>query len=152
MFQLFGRKAQDATVRAGKTAKNKAGKSGQIPTNAGDARRALLKLRPIRNPALNWDEDEGVVVLHIALEESSNSRSWKAKVAGFFVQLPEKRSVELDAIGSDVWMLLDGKNTVGEIVKILAKKHQLTSRETELSLQQYFKELNRRGYIAFTGE
>ena len=117
--------------------------------SAGSNRRALLELCPVRNPALKWDEDNGVVVLHISHENSRNSRSWKARLAAAFMKLPEKRSVELDAIGTDVWKLLDGKTTVGAIVKILAKKHQLTARETELSLQEYFKELNRRGYIAF---
>jgi nucleoid DNA-binding protein len=48
--------------------------------------------------------------------------------------------------------MLDGSNTVSSIVEALAKKHHLSKREAELSVQQYFKELSRRNYIAFMAD
>ena len=108
--------------------------------------REMLELRPVRNPELEWAEENERVVLHIKRGEM---RSWKLRVVNFFVPLPPDRRVALDAIGTDVWRLLDGNRTVGKIAKELAKKYKLQPREAELSLQQYFKELGRRGYIAF---
>ncbi|HEX8833854.1 MAG TPA: PqqD family protein [Abditibacteriaceae bacterium] len=125
---------------ASRNAANK--KKPAIPTRSD-----ILALRPLRNPALEWEEIDGLVVLHITRDKSMN---WKMRLAGMVTALPEKRSVELDAIGTDVWLMLDGHATVSSIVKALSKKHKLSQRETELSLQQFFKELGRRGYIGFT--
>ncbi len=111
--------------------------------------REMLELCPARNPNLDWVEDEGKVVLLIRHDLEKN---WKTRLLGLFVSLPEDRRVSLDAIGSDVWHLIDGKNTLGQIAGELAKKYKLSSREAELSLQQYFKELGRRGYIGFIKE
>ena len=38
---------------------------------------------------------------------------------------------------------------IGEIASRLAAKYQIGTREAELSLQQFFKEIGRRGYVGF---
>jgi hypothetical protein len=106
-------------------------------------------LKPIRNPGLEWAEEEERVVLTIHHETQTG---WKARMIGLFVAMPKDRRVVLDAIGSDVWRLTDGENTLGSIAKKLAKKYKLSPREAELSLQQFFKELGKRGYIGFITE
>jgi hypothetical protein len=111
--------------------------------------RELLELRPIRNPALEWSEENERVVLCI---KHGERRSWKLRLVNLLVPLPPDRRVALDAIGTDVWRMLDGRNTVGRIAKTLAKKYKLSPREAELSLQQFFKELGRRGYVGFLKE
>lgn len=111
--------------------------------------REMLQLRPIRNPKLEWIEEEERVVLTIRHEMQQN---WKTRLLSRLVAVPKDRRVALDAIGSDVWRLTDGENTLGFIAKKLAKKYKLTPREAELSLQQFFKELGRRGYIGFLTE
>jgi hypothetical protein len=111
--------------------------------------REMLLLKPIRNPGLEWVEEEERVVLTIHHETQTG---WKARVIGLFVAMPKDRRVVLDAIGSDVWRLTDGENTLGSIAKKLAKKYKLSPREAELSLQQFFKELGKRGYIGFITE
>jgi hypothetical protein len=116
------------------------GKKQPAPT-----RRDVLKLRPLRNPNLEWSEEEGQVVLHI-----KHTRTWKTTLLNIFVPVPKDRTVMLDAVGTDVWNSMDGSNTFEAIAKLLAKKHKLTPREAELSLQQFFKELGRRGYVVFT--
>jgi len=108
------------------------------------ARREFLALRPMRNPALEWLEEEGHVVLHVKL-----THTWKTRLLNIFFQVPRDRRVVLDAIGSDVWHMLDGQNTIGHIAKSVAGKYKLNAREAELSLQQFFKDLGRRGYIGF---
>lgn len=107
-------------------------------------RREMLDARPVRNPNLEWREQDDSVVLHI-----ERAQSWKTSIINFFVPMPAERDVVLDAIGADVWRMLDGQTTMQQISKALAKKYQLSSREAEISLQQFFKELGRRGYVAF---
>lgn len=108
-------------------------------------RRELLEMRPQRNPRLQWEERDGAVVLQI--RRKSN---WKTRLAGLVVPVPEDRTVVLDAIGTDVWKQLDGQTSVQQIVQSLAKKYKLSAREAEISLQQFFKELSRRGYVILT--
>lgn len=109
----------------------------------------MLGLRPMRNPELEWAEVDGKVVLDLKHQKGT---SWKHWVAGLVMPTPPDRKVELDTIGSEVWLLIDGKNTLGSIANKLAKKYQLAPREAEMSLQQYCKELGRRGYVGFLGK
>ena len=108
------------------------------------SRRELLELRPVRNPVLEWYEEDGHVVLHI-----KRVKNWKTRLLELLIPLPQDRHVVLDAIGTDVWQMLDGQTTIGQIAITLGKKYKLTSREVEISLQQFFKELGQRGYVAF---
>jgi hypothetical protein len=123
--------------------------SGKSKKAAAPSWREMLLLKPVRNPSLEWAEDEERVVLTIHHETQTN---WKARLMGLVVAMPKDRRVVLDAIGSDVWRLTNGENTLGFIAKKLAKKYKLSPREAELSLQQFFKELGRRGYIGFLKE
>jgi hypothetical protein len=111
--------------------------------------REMLELRPVRNPTLEWSEENERVILCI---RQTDITSWKARLLNLIAPMPGDRRVALDAIGTDVWNMVDGKNTVGRIAKELAKKYKLEPREAQLSLQQYFKELGRRGYIGFLTE
>jgi Coenzyme PQQ synthesis protein D (PqqD) len=138
---VWGGKMMD---RASTATRSGFGQRGNKRRKGPPSRRELLALRPLRNPALEWAVEEGQVVLEI--KRASN---WKTKLLNIFVPLPESRRVVLDPIGSDVWQMLDGETTIEYIGKSLAKKHKLTPREAELSLQQFFKELSRRGYVGF---
>ncbi|MDQ3814684.1 MAG: PqqD family protein [Armatimonadota bacterium] len=107
-------------------------------------RREVLALRPCRNPALEWFEADGHVVLHI-----KRVHNWKTRLLELFLPLPDEQRIVLDPIGTDVWQMMDGQTSIGAIAKKLAAKYKLTSREAELSVQQFFKELGRRGYVGF---
>jgi len=127
-------------TKSPKKEKTKA-QSKRTPTRA-----EWLALRPLRNPKLEWheDKDNGHIVLTIA-----RISSWKTKILGLMVPIPDEKTVVLDKIGTDVWKMIDGKTTVGQIAKELARSYQIEPREAELSLQQFFKELGRRGYVGF---
>lgn len=100
----------------------------------------------MRNPELEWCEEDGKVILSV---QHKGKLSLKQRLLGFIMPTPPDRRVELDTIGSEVWLLIDGKRSMGSIASKLAKKYQLPMREAELSLQQYCKELGRRGYVGF---
>ena len=111
------------------------------------ARQAWRALRPWRNPALKWFEEDGRVVLHI-----QRRVNWKTRLLAMFMPIPAERKIVLDQIGTHVWKLLDGKRTAGTIAREVGKEYKLGDREAELSVQQFFKELARRGYVGFTGD
>jgi hypothetical protein len=124
--------------------KPKLGRKGKAQGTGGSSRAEWLALRPLRNPKLEWHEENGQIIL--VIKRTSN---WKTRALNLLFPLPEEKRVALDKIGADVWRLLDGSNTIGHIAKTLAKQYQIEPREAELSLQQYFKELGRRGYVGF---
>ena len=108
------------------------------------ARREFLALRPLRNPNLGWEEIEGRVVLRVP-----RPNTLQVKIVNVFFPVPDERKVVLDPIGSDVWRVCDGQTPISEVGKLLQRQYKLGAREAELSLQQFFKDLGRRGYIGF---
>lgn len=111
------------------------------------ARREFLALHPMRNPEIEWREHENRVVLTIKI-----AKNWRVKLLNIFFPVPETRDVVLDAIGTDVWKMADGQTAISQMSQKLGGKYKLGSRETELSLQQFFKDLGKRGYIGFVTE
>ncbi len=108
------------------------------------ARREFLALRPARNPSIEWSEVGGKALLQIP-----RANNWKVKIINVFFPVPEDKKVELDAIGSHVWTRCDGERRIEDLVRELQREYKLGAREAELSLQQFFKDLGRRGYIGF---
>ena len=119
-------------------------KKKKRPLDRATARREFMALKPLRNPKLGWEEVENRVVLRVP-----RPNSWQVKIVNIFFPVPEERKVVLDPIGSDVWRVCDGQTPIAEVVKILQREYKLGAKEAELSLQQFFKDLGRRGYIGF---
>ena len=111
------------------------------------ARRQFLALRPVRNPDIAWEEDAERIVLTVP-----RAKNWKTRMANLLFPLPEEHRVALDAIGSDVWRWADGEMVIGDMVRQLASRYKIGNREAELSLQQFFRDLGRRGYVGFAVE
>jgi hypothetical protein len=132
----------DAKARKSTSGKGKGAAKGRA--KGAVTRRELLSVCPVRNPALEWAEEDEQVVLHV-----KRANNWKTRLITIFTQVPESRRVVLDPIGTHVWLMLDGETTFEAIAKSLAKEFKLMPREAELSLQQFFKELGRRGYVMF---
>ena len=120
---------------------------GKAKEKATPSRRQWLALRPLRNPQLEWSDENDAVVLHI-----KRVKNWKTQMLNLLIPIPSEHTVELDKIGTDVWRLIDGTRNIGQIARELAEQHQIEKREAEVSLQQFFKELGRRGYIGFAVE
>ena len=55
----------------------------------------------------------------------------------------------LDEVGSTVWVMCDGHNAIGNIVKALSNKYKLTHKEAETSLLAFFRKLGKRGIVGF---
>ena len=67
----------------------------------------------------------------------------------WLVKKPRVSDMTLDAIGTDTWLLIDGKNTVNEISKKLYEKYEERCNPKNNSLIMYLRHMNRRGWISF---
>lgn len=61
--------------------------------------------------------------------------------------LTQTRKLQLDALGTSVWDLIDGRHTVRRMINIFAETHRLEKREAEVSVTQFIRELGRRGLL-----
>jgi hypothetical protein len=61
-----------------------------------------------------------------------------------------KKTFELDAIGVFVWEHCDGKTSVRQIIKKLAKQYNLNLREAQVPTLQFLHTLSRRGLIGLS--
>ena len=102
---------------------------------------------PERSPTVNWnEEDDGEVVIEYPLP-----------LKPFFISLARKfnkgeeqtltKKLQLDSIGSTVWLMLDGSTDVKKIIKKVAPSAGLTLQEAEISVTTFLRELGRRGLI-----
>lgn len=87
----------------------------------------------------------------ILLAYPDNKQPWFTR---FFRQMgrPDKDTVrikklQLDALGTSVWGLLDGRRSVQQIIELFADKYSLHPKEAEVSVSQFLRELGRRELI-----
>lgn len=93
---------------------------------------------------LRLDSGEVIVTYPVAV------RPWMAKVIGVLGRRPLKpmtRQLQLDLLGTVVWDLLDGQRSVQMLIERFAAQYQLQTREAEISVTQFLRELGRRGII-----
>jgi hypothetical protein len=77
-------------------------------------------------------------------------RPWIAAVAkrlGAPQDRKQTKKLQLDAMGTSVWDLMDGNRTVRRITQIFAATHRLDKREAEVSVTRFIRELGRRGLL-----
>jgi hypothetical protein len=60
---------------------------------------------------------------------------------------PRDGKLQLDALGTAVWDMIDGERSLRRIVAAFAAAHQLEAREAEIAVTQFVRELGRRGLV-----
>ncbi|WP_419784681.1 PqqD family protein [Maridesulfovibrio sp.] len=65
---------------------------------------------------------------------------------------PPIKRLELDEMGTLVWDMIDGKNSVRKIAEEFAAKYQVLPREAEVATASFLRDLGKRGLIAFRGK
>ncbi len=106
------------------------------------SREELFKAKPIRNNFAEWKEKNGEVSINVNLKKGRFFKLWR-----FFFSLPEKKNIKLDIIGSEIWKMCDGKNTVKDIEKFVKESYNLSRKEAEISILEYINSLVRRNLI-----
>ena len=95
----------------------------------------MLASRPTRNDSLRWEEnDNGEVQVFIERQET-----WKVRLLSKVFYIPKERKITLDEVGTEVWRMCNGRNSVGDMIELLSDKYQLNRKEAEVSLLQYLK-------------
>ena len=108
-------------------------------------RDSVMQSIPLRNTVITWEMDNKD---EVSLVVPQKDKLW-VKMASKIFMIPNKRVVVLDDVGSFVWTLCDGKNSIEHIVKRLSNKYSLTRKEAEVSLLTYMRQLGKRGFVGF---
>mgnify|MGYP001469620761 CR=1 FL=1 len=108
----------------------------------------MLASRPTRNDSLRWEQsDEGEVRVIVERQET-----WKVKLLSKVFYIPKERKITLDEVGTEVWQMCNGRNSVGQMIDLLSEKYQLNRKEAEVSLLQYLKTLGQKRFVGFVLE
>jgi len=116
------------------------------------SRAEVLGARPVRNPAIAWergaapgqDEERPAVVLLRVPRRKDRRGNFLARV----FRLPAERKIELDEMGSDVWEMCDGAQTVEAVTRAICARYQLNRRQGEASVTAYLRMLAERRLVA----
>lgn len=102
----------------------------------------LLRLKPVRDESVAWEVGEdGLVKI-----ESKHIGMLK-RLLSALLRFKAKKRVELDELGSVVWLMCDGEHTIGEIAQELVKRYRLERRDAEVSLITFIQQLMKRRLI-----
>ena len=74
--------------------------------------------------------------------------------AGVLLRVPGgmKKTFELDELGKHVWDACDGKSSVRQIIRKLARRYNLNDREAEVATVEFLKTLTNKGLIGMIVE
>jgi hypothetical protein len=111
------------------------------------SRAEALDRIPVKNRQVSENHlESGEIVISYPVTVRSFFSGLAKRFGGQEVQTRIKK-LQLDGLGSAVWSLIDGKRSVRQLVQLFAETHQLESREAEVSVTQFLRELGRRGLI-----
>jgi hypothetical protein len=60
---------------------------------------------------------------------------------------PKTKKLQLDELGTAVWELIDGNQSVQQVIQRFAQKYQLPFREAAVAVTQFLRDLGKRGLI-----
>jgi hypothetical protein len=112
------------------------------------SRAAALKCRPEKSLHITESRLEtGEVILEYPL----TVRPWIAAVAKRLGKshddVVQIKKLQLDAMGTAVWDMVDGYRSVRRIVQIFAETHRLDNKEAEVSVTSFIRDLGQRGLL-----
>ncbi len=120
------------------------------PSSVNLDRRAALACVPLVAPGLSWRQDlRGEVLIEYPLMVKP---FFHALLARFHPQAPETKKLQLDGLGSQVWLMIDGQSQVKEIITAFAEANDLTPAEAEQAVTLFLRNLGRRGLIVLRRE
>jgi hypothetical protein len=92
-----------------------------------------------------WENNAGRVTLHITIKDP-------VKIfAGWLVKKSPLTVLDLDELGSQAWLLIDGEKSIYEISKEINKDGKYTSEEALRRLVTFVRYLAKKGWITFKG-
>jgi len=111
------------------------------------SRAQALEYTPVKSREISENRlESGEVVIEYPLIV----RPWIAAVArrlGGPQNLKQTKKLQLDAMGTSVWDLVDGERSARMIIQIFAKTHRLENKEAEVSVTSFIRQLGQRGLL-----
>ncbi len=113
----------------------------------GFSRENALGCRPLKSTLVTEERlDSGDVMLSYPMV----MRPWFTRLVHRMggPEAPVRvKKLQLDALGTGVWSLMDGRRTVREVIRDFAGEHQLHPREAEVSVTRFLRDLGKRGLV-----
>ena len=102
---------------------------------------------PVKNRFVRESRlESGEVMLHYPV----SAPPWAERIARWIGKdpaPPREGRLQLDALGTAVWELIDGRRPVREVAAAFAAAHQLEPREAQTAVAHFMRQLGRRGLI-----
>lgn len=111
-----------------------------IQVSEGD----FLKARPVRNPGLDWSEDQNRI--HIKIP---GKKTFLPKMLFKFLPRAREKRIVLDEQGSFIWKLCNGKTSIRSIAESLNVEYNMPVSRAEAALDVYFVQLSKKGLVGF---
>ena len=97
----------------------------------------LLHARPVKNPEVEWDQlNSDVVKVYLPCK-----KSYVLRVLSKFIDIPDERSFRFNPLGSIVWEMCDGNNTVQDIKDSIVKRSKGNEKDVEKRLLKFINRL-----------
>ncbi len=120
----------------------------EVPPENSLKRTESLACIPQLLPGIDWQQTEnGEIIIQYPL----SIKPFFLQIARRFKKEPQTRltkKLQLDTLGSSVWLMIDGESDVKTIIEKFADESGLSRHEAEQSITTFFLQLGRRGLIA----
>ncbi|WP_424357399.1 PqqD family protein [Methanocella sp. MCL-LM] len=120
--------------------------AGFVATKGNGAKipyKKYMQSRPVRNDKVDWEKlNSDVIKLYLPYKKTA-----MMKLLGRFIDIPDERSFRFNPMGSMVWELCDGNNTVEEIKEIILKRTKSSDKDVEKRLSKFINRLIRNELI-----
>jgi hypothetical protein len=110
-------------------------------------RAEALECKPVKNNMITetrLETGEVLLTYPVVMRPwiESLMRRLGGRVAG-----PKTKKLQLDVLGTAVWELIDGNQSVQQVIQRFTQKYQLHSREAEVAVTRFLRDLGKRGLI-----
>ena len=113
----------------------------------GITRAEALECKPVKNNMIKETRLEtGEVLLAYPVVMRPWIESLMRRLGGS-VAGPKTKKLQLDELGTAVWELIDGNQSVQQVIQRFAQKYQLHAREAEVAVTRFLRDLGKRGLI-----
>lgn len=120
-----------------------AGLSASAGNGAKVPYKKFMLSRPYRSDKVEWERmNEDVIKLYMPMKKGP-----LMKLVGRVIEIPEERTYRFNPMGSMVWELCDGKNTVEDIKENIVKRTKGNDKDMEKRLIKFLNKLIRNDLI-----
>lgn len=120
----------------------------------------MLALKPIRSRDIDWemktpapvDEDDEAAAdtpLPNAALTVPRREDMSGRILTRVFRIPATRTIELDEINTQLWLLCDGKHSVDQLIKHTCDAYKMNRRQGEVGVITAMRMLAQRGLIGF---